>query len=177
MSRAAALLAAALLAGPAQAQGGLFEPTLESGIGVWYRPGAPAEPALWREGDPGTRLLLRLLVMDTDAEPLPSAQVELWHADANGEVHADRYRARLLTDRDGAVEVSTVLPGYIWGPRHVHVVVTHPDFRRLVTRVFFQRDPEVDRTGHPDLAIALEDGDVDGEPMLFGEVRLIPVRR
>ena len=59
----------------------------------------------------------------------------------------------------------------------MHVVVTHPDFRRLVTRVFFQRDPEVDRTGHPDLAIALEDGDVDGEPMLFGEVRLIPVRR
>ena len=139
----ATLLAGWLLAGLAHAQGGLFEPTVESGIGVWYQPGAPAERSLWRAGDSGTRLLLRLLVMDTRGEPLADAQVELWHADANGRVHPDRYRARLHTDRDGAVEVSTVLPGYVWGPRHVHVVVTHPDFRPLVTRVFFRRDPEV----------------------------------
>ena len=39
------------------------------------------------------------------------------------------------------------------------------------------RDPEVARTGHPDLAITLEDGEVDGEPMLFGELRLIPRQR
>ena len=167
----------ALLAVPAHAQQDLFAPTPQSGLGVWYRPDAPATPSLWRPGDAGTRLLLRALTMNTDGEPIAGAQVELWHADANGQVHADRYRARLMTDRDGAIEVSTVWPGYIWGPRHIHVVVTHPDYRQLVTRVFFDRDPEVARSGHPALAIALEDGDMDGEPMLFGEVRLIPERR
>ena len=57
----------------------------------------------------------------------------------------------------------------------MHVVVSHPAWQRLITRVFFARDPEVARSGHRALAITLEDGEVDGEPMLFGEVRLVLV--
>jgi catechol 1,2-dioxygenase len=140
---------------------------------VWYRPDAPRTRALWRPGDAGRRLLLVGRVLDTAGAPVAGARVEVWHADAGGVVHEDRYRATLESDRDGRFRVSTVLPGYIWGPRHVHVVVTRDGYRRLVTRLFFRRDPEVATSGRPDLAIVLEDGDHDGEPALFGDVELV----
>jgi catechol 1,2-dioxygenase len=148
-------------------------PTPETGIGVWYAPGAPATGKLWRSGDPGERLLLRIRVLDTFRAPIANAFVELWHADSMGMVHADRYRAGLTTGEDGSFEVSTVLPGYIWGPRHIHFVVTHPDYPRLITRIFFKRDPVVAESGHPDLAVFLEDALVEDESSLFGDVELV----
>lgn len=140
---------------------------------MWYAPGAPETRALWRAGDPGERLILRVRVRDTEHAPIANAIVELWHADTTGTVHPDRYRARLLTGEDGSLEVSTVLPGYIWGPRHVHFLVTHPDYPRLITRIFFKRDPVVAEWGRPELAIFLEDAVVQGEPVLFGQVDLV----
>ena len=152
-------------------------PTPQTGIGVWYAPGAPATRELWRLGDPGDRLILRVRMLNTEGVSVANALVELWHADSTGTVHAKRYRAGLSTGEDGSLEVSTVLPGYIWGPRHVHFVVTHPDYPELITRIFFKRDPVVAESGHPDLAIFLEDGFVQGEPTLFGHVELVlPVR-
>lgn len=148
-------------------------PTPQTGIGVWYAPGAPAARELWRPGDAGERLILRVRVLNTAGAPIANALVELWHADSAGMVHAQRYRASLLTGEDGSFEVSTVLPGYIWGPRHVHFVVTHPDYPELITRTFFKRDPLVAESEHPDLAIFLEDGVVQGEGTLFGNVELV----
>lgn len=151
--------------------------TPQTGIGVWYAPGAPATRELWRPGDPGERLILRVRVLNTGRVPVANALVELWHADSMGTVHSDRYRASLSTGNDGSFEVSTVLPGYIWGPRHVHFVVTHPDYPKLVTRIFFKRDPVVAESGHPDLAIFLEDALAQGKRALFGEIELLlPVR-
>ena len=66
-----------------------------------------------------------------------------------------------------------MLPGYIYGPRHVHFVVTHEHWQRLVTRLFFLRDPAVDDIGRPDLGIVLEDASIGGEQALFGEVELV----
>ena len=136
--------------------------------------GASASMAtLWREGDPGERLLLHGRVLGVDGGAVAGATVEIWHADAEGVVHADRYRAALVTGEDGEFVVSTVLPGYIWGPRHIHFVVSHPEWRQLITRLFFRRDPAVDEVGRPDLAIILEDGDIGGVRGLFGEAQLV----
>ena len=167
------LLVATSLGAAAPVAAAGLAPTPPTGIGVWYAPGAPATRELWRPGDAGERLILRVRVLDTAGAPIPDATVELWHADNSGTVHADRYRARLRTGRDGSFEVSTVLPGYIWGPRHVHFVVTHPAYPQLITRIFFKRDPVVAESGHPDLAIFLEDGLVQGEPTLFGDIELV----
>ena len=149
------------------------QPTRESGIGVWYAQGAPETSQLWRPGDPGERLFLRGRVLDVRGEPVAGALVELWHADANGVVHLERYRAALRTRADGQFEVSTVLPGYIWGPRHIHIVVTDPGHPQLVTRVFFMRDPELAVTGDPELAIVLEDGRRGDERVLLGTIELV----
>jgi protocatechuate 3,4-dioxygenase beta subunit len=161
------------LSGPMFGQAAELVPTPETGIGVWYAPGAPATRDLWRPGDPGERLILRVRVLDTKRAPIANALVELWHADSLGTVHAQRYRASHLTGTDGSFEVSTVLPGYIWGPRHVHFVVTHPDYPQLITRIFFKRDPVVAESEYPELAIFLEDALAQGEPTLFGDVELV----
>lgn len=177
--RAASLILALCLSlcAPVFARAADLAPTAQTGIGVWYAPGALATRDLWRPGDSGERLILRVRVINTKGAPIANALVELWHADSFGAVHADRYRTRLLTGNDGGFELSTVLPGYIWGPRHVHVVVTHPDYTELITRIFFKRDPVVAESGHPDLAIFLEEGLTQGERTLFGDVELVlPVR-
>ena len=171
---AVSLLAFVLSISVSAGSGGAeLAPTPETGIGVWYAPGAPPTGKLWRPGDPGQRLILRGRVLDTDRNPVVDALVELWHADSKGVTHADRYRASLRTAKDGEFNVSTVLPGYIWGPRHIHFVVTHPGYPRLITRIFFKRDPVVAESGHPDLAIFLEDALVEGEPTLFGNLDLV----
>ena len=167
------LLLALSLGAPLRVGAAERGPTPQTGIGVWYAPDAPAVRDLWRPGDAGERLILRIRVLDTRGVPVVDAQVELWHADSFGEVHADRFRTRLPTGKDGELEVSTVLPGYIWGPRHVHVVVTHPGYPELVSRIFFKRDPVVAESDHPELAIFLEDGLAQGERTLFGDVELI----
>ncbi len=170
-------LVAAVVLWPAVTGAQSRDPTPESGIGVWYAPGAPALEELWRPGDAGERLLIRGRVLDTAGAPLAGALVEMWHADAGGQVHPDRFRTGLATGADGRFRVSTVLPGYIWGPRHIHVVVTHPAHPQLVTRLFFKRDPVVQETDRPDLAIILEDGVHQGEPALFADVELVLRRK
>lgn len=167
------VISALLLAEAAPARAAELAPTRPTGIGVWYAPGAPAIRNLWRPGDAGERLILRIRVLDTRRVAIANALVELWHADGFGAVHADRYRTRLHTEADGKLEVSTVLPGYIWGPRHVHVVVTHPDYAELITRIFFKRDPLVGDSEFPELAVFLEDGIARGEPVLFADVELV----
>lgn len=169
----AMLVSALLHSAPLPARAAELTPTAQTGIGVWYAPGAPAIRDLWRPGDAGERLILRIRVLGTRRIAVAGAVVELWHADSFGAVHADRYRTRLSTDTDGKLEVSTVLPGYIWGPRHVHVVVTHPQHADLITRIFFKRDPLVGESEFPELAVFLEDGIARGEPVLFADVELV----
>ena len=140
---------------------------------MWYQPDAPQTRELWREGDPGERLLLRGRVMSTEGVRLSGARIEIWHVDSQGTMHADRFRTTLVSDDDGKFHLSTVLPGYIWGPRHIHVRVTHPQRQTLITRLFFKRDPQVAESDRPDLAIILEDGRYQDAPALFGDVELV----
>lgn len=172
MIRYIIVLSAVLLA-VADAGAQLRQPTPESGIGVWYQPDAPQTRELWQEGDAGERLLLRGRVLNTTGEQLGGARVEIWHVDAQGTMHADRFRSTLISERDGKFRLSTVLPGYIWGPRHIHVMITHPQHQTLITRLFFKRDPQLAGSDRPDLAIILEDGRHQGLPALFGDVELV----
>lgn len=162
---------AAGLVGAAGAQS--LEPTRETGIGVWYQPGAPAVEAMWQAGDPGERLLLSGRVRGTDGESIAGAQVELWQADGAGRAPGGRYRTTLRTREAGRFAVSTVLPGYIWRARHIHVVVSHPGYEELVTRILFKGDPLLVEMPYPELAINLERGRHEGEEVWFGVVELV----
>jgi len=163
----------------AGAEGGRLPPTEETDIGIYYAPGAPEIRNLWREGDPGERLLLRGRVLTTGSVPVPGAQVELWHADGMGQVHTDRYRTRLRTRANGGFGLTTALPGYIpgapgvWGARHIHVVVTHPDYPQLISLILFKGDPNLVGLSYPELAVFVERGRIKDQAAQFAEVVLI----
>ena len=164
-------LAVALVLADAHAQS--LAPTTATGIGVWYQPDAPAVKDLWQPHDPGERLFLKIIVRDPTGAPVADAQVELWQANGNGVVYENRYRARLRSANDGSVAVSTALPGYIWRARHIHLVVSHPGYARLITRILFLGDPLLAEMEYPELAINLEEGNIDDEPALFGVAEII----
>ena len=154
-------------------------PTSETSIGIFYQPDAPALTDLWEPDQPGEPLALRGRVLDVDGAPIRDARVELWHADGAGQVHADRYRTRIETGPDGGFAVRTAYPGHIpgapgvWGARHIHIVVTHPGHRRLVSLILFKGDEMLPDDQPPDLAVFAEQGRVEGESMRFARVEIV----
>ena len=112
-------------------------------------------------------------MLDVRGKAVAGALVELWHADHDGFVEHGRFRAQLHADEKGSFGLSTVLPGYIFGPRHVHFLITHPDYPRLVTRVFFKRDPVIALHEYKAVVLVLEDGVVDGQAALFGNIEFV----
>ena len=176
---ALASVAAACCKSAAGAEGARLPPTGETDIGIYYAPDAPELRNLWQEGDPGERLLLRGRVLTTSGLPVADAQVELWHADGNGEVHPDRYRTRLRTGANGGFGVTTAMPGYIpgapgvWGARHIHVRVTHPEHEQLISLILFEGDPNLEGLPYPELAVFVEQGRIREQDVLFVEAILI----
>ena len=166
------------LAGLAGTVGGAEQrltPTLQTHTGPWYAPGAPEVTSLWQPGDPGRPLYLKGLVFDTGGRPLPGALVELWHTDSDG--NYPPLRGAIRTQKNGSFAIRTVLPGHHLGyrARHIHFVVTHPEHQPLVTRIYFMGDPNMDEALFPELAILLEEGSIEGETRLFGNVDFVLV--
>lgn len=157
------------------------EPTTQTSIGIFYRPGAPETAELWREGDRGERLALRGRVLDRDGRPVAGALVELWHADAFGGVDESRYRAAQRTGAEGRFGIRTVLPGHIemarynavFRARHIHIHVTHPDYPELVSLIFFRGDERLEGTPYPELAIPLERARLESGEVLVGGVEIV----
>ena len=158
--------------GVTSAEQGL-EPTLQTHTGPWYEPGVPETTSLWQPGDPGKPLHLKGLVLSSRGTPIGGALVELWHTDSDG--NYPPLRAALRTEVNGQFAIRTLLPGHHLGyrARHIHFVVTHPDHQPLVTRIYFMGDPNMDEALFPELAILLEEGSIDGETRLFGNVGFV----
>lgn len=174
-SRIAGLVALLGLAscGAGQAAGGARAPTLETHTGPWYQPGAPFVERLWQPGGDGRRLRLAGRVLDTAGAPVADALVELWHTDAGG--NYPPLRASRKTGARGAFGITTVLPGHHLGyrARHIHFVITHPAYRRLVTRIFFKGDVNLAEAPFPELAVFVEESERGGQSMLFAEVEFV----
>jgi len=176
------VLAGSLLCFGVHADDTLRPVTTQTSIGLFYLSGAPEVDSLWREGDKGKRLLLQGRVLTPDGQPVRNALVELWHADAEGGVDESRYRTAQRTKPDGSFGVKTVLPGHIemardnviFAPRHVHVSVSHPDFQRLISLIFFKGDERLAGSPYPELAIHIEQAHYGDQGELFmGLVELV----
>ncbi len=131
------------------------EPTASDAWGPFYKKGAPFRGYAAPGDAPGTPMIIRGHVYGHDTQkPLPGATIDIWQADANGRYHGmdERenflYRARMRTTRRGLYQLRTVHPGHygfgFWGrPSHIHFYIRHPDYRPLVTQLYFRGDPRL----------------------------------
>ncbi len=93
-------------------------------------------------------------VRNTDGAPLVGARIEIWQCDAGGYYHhpddrggeaADpRFQGygTMLTAADGAYRFRTIHPvPYTGRTPHIHVIVSGPGLRRLVTQLYVAGAP------------------------------------
>jgi len=134
MARVVLALVFALAAtATAAAQPTSCAPTKPDMLGPFYKPGAPERAAT------GQGLVISGIVRSAKGcAPLRGAQLEWWSADGRGEYH-DELRATQRTGADGAFRYETVSPGrYPGRPPHLHVKISAPGHRTLVTQLYPQ---------------------------------------
>lgn len=127
---AIALLSAALLAPTALAQE-RCAPTRPDALGPFYTAGAP------RRETTGRGLAVSGRVRSAaGCATLPGAQIEWWSANSRGD-YDDDHRATQTADAEGRYRYETDFPGrYPGRPPHLHVRVSAPGHRPLVTQVY-----------------------------------------
>jgi protocatechuate 3,4-dioxygenase beta subunit len=105
-------------------------PTKPDSLGPFYVEGAP------ERSQTGRGLVVSGTVKSQDCRPLAGAQIEWWAANARGD-YDDAHRATQRADGRGAYRYETDVPGrYPGRPPHLHVKVTAPGHRPLVTQVY-----------------------------------------
>jgi protocatechuate 3,4-dioxygenase beta subunit len=132
MMRVVFMLALSLVfSAAAAAQPSSCAPTKADMLGPFYKADAP------ERGVTGHGLVVSGTVRSTrGCATLPGARLEWWSADAGGEYH-DELRATQRTGDDGAFRYETVAPGrYPGRPPHLHVKISAPGHRTLVTQLY-----------------------------------------
>jgi len=129
-------------------------------IGPFFHVGPGASDAcgvVAAPGVPGERIRLRVQVFDGDGAPVTDALVELQQADASGrswepagvdDPPVFSGFGRLATSEDGACCFETIRPGPSSPDEAAHITVClfmRGLLRHLVTRIYFDGDPAIDR--------------------------------
>lgn len=147
--------------------------TSSSVLGPFHVSGAPPLPV---GGDMkrdfgGPVLLAEGVIRDTDGNPIPGAEIDIWQTAPNG-LYASQDEAQdtysfhglMTVGEDGRYAFTTVKPveytvptdgpiGAIldacgrhpWRPSHLHYIVKAPGYRDLVTEIFPDDDPYLDQ--------------------------------
>jgi protocatechuate 3,4-dioxygenase beta subunit len=124
------LIASLALAAPgAGAENFRCPPTPPDAEGPFYRPGAPERSGI------GTGYLLMGEVRSAaDCRPLGGARIELWMTGPDGR-YDDRWRATVHARPDGRYSFTSHPPVPYGGrPPHIHLAVSAPGFRELITQ-------------------------------------------
>jgi len=136
-----------------------FKATEDNILGPYHRAGAPFRGKVTPPLEPGEVLVVSGRVWGLDTrKPLAGAVLDIWQANDKGRYDNDdpakppakgvyRNRARLVTDETGYYEYETIVPGRYqigadaWRPRHIHYLVQHRGYKRLITQLYFRGDP------------------------------------
>ena len=118
----------------------------------------------------GQRVLVRGRVLALDGEPIAGAEVDVWHADAEGfyDVQKDEtpdqdLRGLFVTDAEGRFWFRTVLPSHYpipddgpvgdllrhtsrhpYRPAHIHLIAAAEGHRPVTTHLFVEGSPYLD---------------------------------
>jgi protocatechuate 3,4-dioxygenase beta subunit len=119
----------------------------------------------------GEPVLIQGRVTDIDGQPLANATIDFWQNADNGmywqiddSQPQDNLRCQVRVQADGSFELATIRPRpYLvptdgpvgellrvshrdaWRPAHFHIIVEAPGYRSLITEVFDEADPWVDK--------------------------------
>jgi catechol 1,2-dioxygenase len=148
--------------------------TVETVQGPFYRSGAPTlEPPYVMPGcevQDRHSMLFSGRVAAPDGAPLANVVIDMWQADADGHyssffqgVAEWNLRGRFSTGADGRFQVTTVVPAayqipsdgptghllralgrHTFRPPHIHVKLTCPGHKTLITQVYFQGSAYLD---------------------------------
>jgi protocatechuate 3,4-dioxygenase beta subunit len=77
------------------------------------------------------------VVRTPDCAPVARALVVLWQAGPNG--YTRRTQGAVVTDRAGRFRFEGPIPANYGGGPHIHIVVSHPAYRELLTRYVVRR--------------------------------------
>jgi protocatechuate 3,4-dioxygenase beta subunit len=158
-------------------------PTTHTTAGPLYRPHAPWRTKLCADYEPGEPLSITgTVTASADCRPIANATLDIWQTNARGlysnllglenPSHPGTFnlRGRTKSDDEGRYHFESIVPGrypLFWPltrPRHIHVIVTHPQYEPLTTQIYFEGDKynHSDPWWHASLTIGLEQ-DVDAE--------------
>lgn len=142
-------------------------------LGPFHARGSPwmTTPVNLRGSNPGELVILRGSVKTETHQPIPEATIDFWQNADNGlywqqdpTQPTDNLRCQFKVDAQGAWEVATIrarpytipLDGPVWNDlvqpagrdgwraAHVHMIVSAPGHRTLVTELFDAQDPYLD---------------------------------
>ena len=125
-------------------------------LGPFYRPDSPERSNLVIAGAPGDLAELTGIVRHKDCQtPYENAKVELWHCSADEIYDNDsdefRYRGTTFCDKNGEYKFQTQMPvpydagGGLIRPAHFHLMISAPGYQSLITQIYFQGDPYMDK--------------------------------
>ncbi len=142
-------------------------------LGPFHTRGSPwmeSGSSLIRD-NPGEAVLIRGQVTDVHGQPLADARIDFWQNADNGmywqmddSQPQDNLRCQIQVQADGRFELATIRPKpYLvptdgpvgellrvshreaWRPAHFHIIVEAPGHCTLITEVFDQGDPWLDK--------------------------------
>lgn len=106
-------------------------PTRTDALGPFYEPGAPVRSQVGRG-----HVLTGVVQSARDCRALPGARIEFWLAGPSG-AYGDAWRATVAADAQGRYRFeSHVPPPYTGRPPHIHIRVSAPGHRVLVTQYY-----------------------------------------
>ena len=142
-------------------------------LGPFHTRGSPwvANGANLVRDNAGEVVLLQGRVTDIEGQPLANATIDFWQNADNGmywqmddSQPQDNLRCQIKVDADGHFELATIRPRpYLvptdgpvgellrvshrdaWRPAHFHIIVEAPGYRSLITEVFDDADPWVEK--------------------------------
>ena len=143
-------------------------------LGPFYVPGSPRRgrgESMLVDDDPGERVVIRGRVTMPDGAPVAGATIDVWQNATNGFYacqqpglqHPENLRGVYASDADGTYELRTIRPvpypipddgpagrllkahGRDWmRPAHVHLMVSAPGCKTLITHVFDEASAHLD---------------------------------
>ena len=147
--------------------------TSSSVLGPFHVSGAPplAVGGDMKRNFGGPVLLAEGVIRDTDGNPIPNAEIDIWQTAPNGlyasqddEQDTFSFHGLMNVGADGRYAFTTVKPveytvptdgpvggildacgRHPWRPSHLHYIVKAPGFKSLVTEVFPDDDPYLDQ--------------------------------